>query len=468
MDKYDLVVIGGGPGGYPAAIRGAQLGARVALIEREQLGGTCLNWGCIPTKTLIAATSLYAGLCHAERLGVKAEGATLDYAALCAHKNKVVEQLRGGIGQLLKAHGVTVYQGTGAFLERNRIAVRKDQTESARLESARTIIASGSTAAVPSFLPTGPSVVENRAFLDLDRLPPTLAIMGGGIIGCELACMAAQAGASVTIVEMLDDILMVIDPDVRAEARRHMQDDLKIRILTGRPLADVKTGKSGIKAKVGDETVEADKLLVAVGRRPVTDGLALDKAGLAPNEKGFIAVDAFSQTRAASVYAIGDVNGGPQLAHAATAQGVAAAESAVAGKCCAATALVPNCIFTAPEIGTVGLSEQEAARQKRAVAIGKFPFAALGKAVAAGETAGFVKWIADAETDQLLGAQAVGLHATELISEATIAIQAEWTAAELGRAIHAHPTLSEAWMEAAHAVHSRCIHAPPRRKSGKK
>jgi len=317
---------------------------------------------------------------------------------------------------------------------------------------------------LPAFLPKSASVVESRAFLDRTDLPARLIVLGGGVIGCELACMAAQLGAQVTIVEILDDILVMLDADLRADARRYMETQLKIRILTGKPLEQIKAGAQGVKGQVAGEPVEAELLLAAVGRRPVTEQLALDKAGLKPNEKGYIEVNAAGQTKAAGIYAIGDVNGGPQLAHAATAQGLLAAEHAVGPRGVLRAQVVPSCIFTAPEIATVGLSEQDAKQQNRVVKTGKFHFAALGKAVASGETTGFVKWIVDEDTDQLLGAAAIGAHATELIATAATAVQAELTASEFALTIQAHPTLSEAWMEAAHAVHGQCIHAPPRQK----
>ncbi|MFA5042663.1 MAG: dihydrolipoyl dehydrogenase, partial [Kiritimatiellia bacterium] len=437
MEKYDLIVVGAGPGGYPAAIRAAQLGASVAIVEKEALGGTCLNWGCIPTKALIASASLYWHVRHAQALGVSVGKASFDYAAMIRHKNQVVEKLRGGIAQLLKANGIAVFEGTASFMTRNRLAIQRNGKESVVLEAARIIIATGSSAALPAFLPKAANVVENRAFLERTELPARLIVLGGGVIGCELACMAAQLGAQVTIVEILDDILVMLDSDLRAEARRYMETQLKIRILTGKPLEQIKAGAQGVKGQVAGAPVEAELLLAAVGRRPVTENLGLDKAGLKTNEKGYIEVNAAGQTKVAGIYAIGDVNGGPQLAHAATAQGLTAAEHAVGSRGALRAQVVPSCIFTAPEIAVAGLSEQDAKQQNRAVKTGKFHFAALGKAVAVGETTGFVKWIADAATDQLLGAAAIGAHATESIAAAVTAVQAELTAAEFARTIQA-------------------------------
>lgn len=464
MEKYDLIVIGAGPGGYPAAIRAAQLGASVAIVEKEALGGTCLNWGCIPTKTLIASSALYWRMQHARELGIEIGKASFDYAAMIQRKNQVVEKLCGGVAQLLKANGVKVFEGTAAFMARNRLTVQRSGKESVVLEAPRIVIATGSGSELPAFLPKAETVVDSRAFLARTELPVRLIVLGGGVIGCELACLAAQLGVQVTIIEILDDILIMLDADLRAEIRRSMEKHLKIRVLAGKALEQIEAGRQGVKGSVAGESIEADLLLAAVGRKPVTAALALDKAGLKPGEKGYIEVDANCQTKAAGIYAIGDVNGGPQLAHAATAQGLLAVEHALGRWKPRRIQVVPSCIYTAPEIAVAGISEQEAKQQNRAVKTGKFHFAALGKAMAAGETAGFAKWIADAGTDQLLGAAVIGAHATELIATAVTAVQAELTSSEFAATIQAHPTMAEAWMEAAHAVHGQCIHAPPRRR----
>lgn len=465
MNKIDVVVIGAGPGGYPAAIRAAQLGASTAIVEREQLGGTCLNWGCIPTKTLIASAERIWAARHGEAFGLKAKDIGFDFPTMARRKDEVVATLNRGVGQLLKANGVKVLQGTASFAALNRLTVVSAAgVEPTEIEAGAVIVATGSTSAMPGFLPKHDRVVESRRFLELTALPSSLLVLGGGVIGCEFACMAAQLGAKVTIVELLEDILVMLDADVRRELRRHMERELGIRILTGKALEDIQAAHSGVSGKVGDEVLKAEMLLVSVGRKPVTDNLALDRAGVAVNDRGFIETDLTGRTRNPHVFAVGDVTAGTTLlAHAATAQGIAAAETIVLRTRKPAEHLVPSCIFTAPEIGSVGLTEKQAGDTGRKIKVGKFAFAGLGKALAAGESNGFVKLIADAETDQLLGAHAVGPHATDLISEATVAIRAELTATELGRTIHCHPTFAEAWMEAAHAIHGKCIHAPPRK-----
>ena len=496
MAAFDIVVIGAGPGGYPAAIRAAQLGASVALVEKEELGGTCLNWGCIPTKTLIASSELFARIKSAGAMGLRVDNASFDYAAMADRKDQVVEKLRNGIKQLLKANGVTVFQGSASFQSRNRIQVDPNVSDVAPgfspapatplgsnpagaalkggatpatviLAAAKTIISTGAASAMPAFLPRHERIVESRGFLNLRALPATTLILGGGIIGCEFACMLAQLGVRVTIVELLEDILAGIDADVRRELRRHMEKTLGVRILTGVTLEEIAADDRGVRGRAGQEKLEAELLLVALGRKPVTQALKLENAGLAPNDRGFLDVDAYGRTRVATIYAVGDVTGGPLLAHAATSQGLVAAENACGRYLHKNETLVPNCIFTSPEIGTVGLSELEAQQQGRKIKTGKYLMGALGKALAIGEPIGFVKWVADAETDQLLGAHAIGPHATDLIAEAAVAIRAELTAAELAHTIHAHPTLAEAWMEAAHVLEGNPIHSAPPRKETK-
>ncbi len=466
MQKYDVVVIGAGPGGYPAAIRAAQLGASVAIIEREQVGGTCLNWGCIPTKTLIASSEIYHRSIHAKHMGVTAN-ADYDYSVMVDRKAEIVAKLQGGVSMLLQSNGIDVIKGTATFKSRNKIVVKgKGKAKDKEIEAGSTIIATGSTSVVPGFIPKSKNIVESRKFLDIKELPDSLLVLGGGVIGCEFACMAAQLGVKVTIVEMLDDVLFMLDADVRSEIRKVMEKELKITVLTGEPMQDIKASKDEVSGKVGDKTLSAEMLLVSIGRAPVTDGLGLKNAGLATDERGCIEIDEYCRTKAATIYAIGDVTAGStQLAHAATSQGVTAAENAC-GENVKAEKSVPACIFTVPECGVVGISEQEAKEQGIKVKIGKYAFGGLGKAMAAGETVGFVKLLADPETDQILGAHAVGAHATELISEAAVAIRSELTVEELGKTIHCHPTFSESWMEAAHALHGVCIHQPgkPRKK----
>jgi len=461
MHDFDIIVIGAGPGGYPAAIRAAQLGKKTAIIEKEAFGGTCLNWGCIPTKTLIASAERYHHAAHSEAFGVTAKGVAFDYAAMTARKAGIVAKLSGGVRMLLQSNDVELVSGTARFEGPNRLSVLQADGTTRWLSAASILIAAGSDSAMPGFLPRDKRVMDSRAFLDLTELPKNLLILGGGVIGCEFACMAAALGANVTVVEMLEDIVMVLDRDVRRVLRKRME-TLGITLLTGAPLTDIVVQKNKVTGTYKDQNVAGDVLLVAVGRKPNTAALDLARAGVKTDERGTIPVDAQGRTNVASVFAVGDlVTGSIQLAHAATQQGVAAAEAA-SGLKSKVEKVCPSCIFTSPEIGLAGLTEDKARQCGIAVKTAVFPFSALGKAMAAGETDGFVKWVCDPVTGRVLGAQAVGCHATELIAEAAMAIRSELTIDEVGNTIHCHPTLSEAWMEAAHAFHDACIHLPKR------
>jgi len=457
VETFGVVVIGAGPGGYPAAIRAAQFGASVALVEREYLGGTCLNYGCIPSKALIHTSDLYAQMRSSGSLGLRSENATFDYAAMAERKEQVVRGLRNGVKQLLGANGVKVFEGTASFETRKRIVVNSTSGNEV-IGAEKTIIATGAASSLPAFLPRHERVVESRAFLDLKSAPRRVLVLGGGVIGCEFACMLAQLGVQVTVVEILEDIVAFLDADVRRELRRQMEKALGIRILTGTSLANISADGQGVRGTAGEEVLEADLLLAALGRNPVTHELQLGNAGLQTNQHGFIEVDEYGLTRVSTIYAIGDVTGGPQLAHAATSQGLVAAENAGTRRRRKNEKYIPYCIFTSPEVGAVGLTEDSARQQGREVKTGRFNFGALGKALAIGRPSGFVKWVADAKTEQLLGAQAIGFQATDLIAEATTAIRAELTAAELAQTIHCHPTFAEAWMEAAEVLLGEPIH----------
>ncbi len=463
MKQFDLIVIGAGPGGYPAAIRGAQLNASVAMVEKEQFGGTCLNWGCIPSKALIAAAETYHNFNHVAPLGITTTGVALNYGTLIANKNQTIAMLRAGIRQLLSANGVQQFNGVAQFIDAHTLQVI-GAGESQHIRGNKIIIATGSTSLEPGFLPQHERVVESRKFLDRVHLPKSLIILGGGFIGCEIACMAAKLGVVVTLVELLPDILANLDLDVRNEVRMGMEKNLKIRIMTGKAAHNCRADGEKVTVEVGGEELSSDLLLNATGRKPVTEGLELNRAGLSTNARGFIEADLNCRTRVPHIFAIGDVTGKLQLAHYATAQGIIAAENAVTGALRTHATLVPSVIFTSPEVGAVGLTEQEAKQKNRAVNIGKFRYAALGKSLAVAKTCGFAKLIADAETDQLLGAAVVGAHATELLAEATVAIRAELTSREVAGTIHAHPTFSEIWMESAHQVHGEAIHAAPTRR----
>ena len=461
MEKFDIVIIGAGPGGYPAAIHAAQLNKKVAIVEKEKFGGTCLNWGCIPTKALIASAEKFAEISHAAEYGIKVDKVSFNYANVVSRKDEIVAKLNSGVGALLKGNGVTAYSGTASLVSRNVVEV--SGKEKVKIEADKIILATGSESFIPGFIPKSPSIIESKAFLAMTKLPKSMIVLGGGVIGCELACMAAMFGVDVTVVEMLEDILMILDKDVRGAIRSKME-KMGITVLTGEPMGDISATTRTVKGKVGETEVKAEKMLVSIGRRPYTKGLKLGNAGIELDELGYVTVDEFCRTKSSGIFCIGDANGGPQLAHAATAQATRVVDNICKKERKAMETLIPACIFTAPEVGTVGLTEQEAKEQGIDIKIGKFNFSGLGKAMASGETDGFVKWISDPDTDQLLGAVAVGAHATDLIAEAAVAIRNELTVDEIGNTVHAHPTFGESWMEAAHSVHNLCVHSVVRRK----
>ncbi len=469
MKNFDIAVLGSGPGGYVSAIRAAQLGASVVIVENENVGGVCLNWGCIPTKTLIHSADVFSSAREAAEFGVSIDGdVTVDWPQMTKRKDKVVGTLSKGVGSLLKSNGVTVLEGTAKLVQRGMIEVADESGETQQIRAAKTIIATGGKPVWPGFLPPqSPRMMTSRGALTMDALPSSILILGGGIIGCEWACMFARLGVSVTVVEMLPSILPQQDKETARIVAQSMK-KLGIDLRTNSRMNSVEDTGNGVKAAVGDDTIEADCMLVSVGRTARTDGLHPENVGLELDESGCIPVDERCATVVPGIYAIGDVTGGIQLAHRASAMGICAAENAVGKRSRHDDSLVPSCIFTTPEIGAIGLTDEQAEKRGHTVRSGKFPFQALGKALAIGETSGFCKIVADADTDQVLGVHIVGPHATDLISEAAAAMTLEITAEELGRVIHPHPTLSESIMESAHAVHGACIHAPPPRSNRKR
>jgi len=463
-EKFDICVIGAGPGGYVAAIRAAQNGAKVAIVEKEYFGGTCLNWGCIPTKTLIASSEVLHKAKTAADFGVKISGdVSPDWQAMLGRKASVVEKLRGGIGMLLKTAGVTSFTGTASFADRKTVNVESADGKKEKVSADKFIIASGSAPVVPGFIPKSKRIITSTELLSINEIPKSLLVLGGGVIGCEFACLFAELGTKVTVVEMMPNILPLQDKELSRLLSREMKAH-GIEIFVGSPMDKIEADGKSVSGVVGKEKLSADYMLVSIGRAPVTKSLNLAAAGITANEKGWIPVDSKCKTNVAGIYAIGDVTGRVQLAHFASAMGLCAADNASGKSCEFREDLVPGCIFTSPEIGTVGLSEEQCKEKNIAYNIGKFPFAALGKAMAINETSGFCKILADAATDQVLGVHIVGPHATDLISEAVAAMNLEVTAKALGMAIHAHPTLGEAMMEAAHAVHGESVHVVAPRK----
>jgi dihydrolipoamide dehydrogenase len=439
MDSYDLIVIGAGPGGYVCAFRAAQLGLKVALVEkRATLGGTCLNVGCIPSKALLHSSEHVAfAKTHAAAHGIKFGSVDVDLTTMLKRKDEVVAKNVGGLALLAKARKVTVITGTASFVSASEIAV------------------AGVGAAGSETRLTAKNIVIAIAF---DSVPKKLVVVGGGAIGIELGSVWSRLGSEVTVVEFLPKIVATYDDDiVRAFTRIVQKQGLKIEV--GAKVTGYANGL--LTAERDGTTLEfpADKVLVAVGRRPFTDSLGFDQAGVELDDKKRIKVDAHLKTTAPGIWAIGDVVAGPMLAHKAEEDGAAVAEW-IAGKAGHINwALVPGIVYTDPEVASVGLGEDQAKAAGLAVNIGKFNFAANGRAIAADATDGFVKIIADAKTDKILGAQIIGRNAGELISEIVAHMAYGGSAEDLGRTIHAHPTMSEAVKEAALAVSKSAIHA---------
>ena len=464
MEKFDVCVIGAGPGGYVAAIKAGQKGLKTALIEKSNFGGTCLNIGCIPTKTLIASAEVLHSARHAADFGVEITGEVKpNWTKMLKRKEDVLEKLRGGIAGLLKAAGVTVFKGTASFMNRQSVMVADGENAGTTVQAKNFIIAVGSTSLVPGFIPQSPRVITSTELLSIPKVPKSLLVLGGGVIGCEFACLFAEMGTEVTIVEMLPSILPPIDREVGKTLAKIMESK-GIKIMTGAPLGDIKASAKGVTGMVGDTKVSAEYLLVSIGRKSVAGELNLGAAGVQTDERGWIPVNEYAQSNVANIYAIGDVTGKGMLAHWASAQAAAAVDTIAGERTALRPDLVPGAIFTTPEIGSLGANEEQLKEKGIAYKVGKFPFAALGKAMAINETEGFVKILADAETDAILGMHIIGPHATDLIAEAGPVMLLECTARELGKAIHAHPTIGEAIMEAAHAVHGESAHIPTRRR----
>jgi len=458
MSSFDLIVIGAGPGGYVCAFRAAQLGLKVALIDkRPTLGGTCLNVGCIPSKALLHSSEHYAfAKTHAAAHGIKFDGVSLDLAALLKKKDDVVTKLTGGVAALAKARKITVLTGSAKFTAANTIVVG-DQSLTAK----NIVIATGSAPVELPFLKfDGTTIVSSDHAINLPSVPKRLAVIGGGAIGLELGSVWARLGAEVTVVEFLPKIAAAYDDDiVRAFTRILQKQGLKIEV--GAKVTGYDTHAGLLNAERGAEKLSfpADVVLVAVGRRPYTDGLGLEVAGINLDEKKRIAVDAHLRTNIPGIWAIGDVVAGPMLAHKAEEDGVAVAEWIAGQHGHVNWDLVPAIVYTDPEVASVGLGEDAAKAKGIAVNVGKFNFAANGRAIAADATDGFVKIIADATTDKILGAQILGHNAGELISEIVTHMEYGGSAEDLARTIHAHPTMSEAVKEAALAVSKAALHA---------
>jgi dihydrolipoamide dehydrogenase len=460
--EFDLMVIGSGPGGYVAGIRAGQLGMKVGVVEKDpKFGGTCLHRGCIPTKALLHTAEVLDGIRDADDLGILVAAPALDIAKVHARKRKVVDKNARGIEGLFKKYGATGLHGMGRVTGAHEVEVEGADGKTV-YQAKNILIATGS---VPRDIPIakadGERILNSDHILALERVPATLAVLGAGAVGTEFASIFASFGTQVTLIEMLPRILPIEDEEVSAELEKQLK-KRGIKVLTGTKLSGVERTETGVRihleGKNGPLDLDAEILLSAVGRRPVTEGIGLEALGI-QLDRGYVQVNPLMQTAVPHIYAIGDVVNTPWLAHVASAEGILAVEHMAGQEVRPINYdLVPSCTYCDPEVGSVGLSEAKARERGYDVQVGKFPFLASGKAAILGKTAGFVKVVRDKKYDELLGVHILGAHATDLVAEACVALAGESTTEQLFRTMHAHPTLSESVAEAAHAAWGHAIH----------
>ncbi|ACO79141.1 dihydrolipoamide dehydrogenase [Azotobacter vinelandii CA] len=474
--KFDVIVIGAGPGGYVAAIKSAQLGLKTALIEKYKgkegktaLGGTCLNVGCIPSKALLDSSYKFHEAHESFKLhGISTGEVAIDVPTMIARKDQIVRNLTGGVASLIKANGVTLFEGHGKLLAGKKVEVTAADGSSQVLDTENVILASGSK---PVEIPPAPVdqdvIVDSTGALDFQNVPGKLGVIGAGVIGLELGSVWARLGAEVTVLEAMDKFLPAVDEQVAKEAQKILTKQ-GLKILLGARVTGTEVKNKQVTVKFvdaeGEKSQAFDKLIVAVGRRPVTTDLLAADSGVTLDERGFIYVDDYCATSVPGVYAIGDVVRGAMLAHKASEEGVVVAERIAGHKAQMNYDLIPAVIYTHPEIAGVGKTEQALKAEGVAINVGVFPFAASGRAMAANDTAGFVKVIADAKTDRVLGVHVIGPSAAELVQQGAIAMEFGTSAEDLGMMVFAHPALSEALHEAALAVSGHAIHVANRKK----
>ncbi|MEB2313425.1 MAG: dihydrolipoyl dehydrogenase [Sorangiineae bacterium] len=462
--EFDAIVVGGGPGGYPCAIRLAQLGLTVASVEEEEYGGVCLNWGCIPSKALISSSHLLGKAEHANAMGLSFGAPALDADKLQDWKNGIVKKLTGGVRTLLKQNGATLVEGRGRLTSARTVEVtRRDGSRELLRAKRGVVIATGSaTIQIPGFEFDGERVIGAREAVNLRRLPKRLVVIGGGVIGLELGTVYQSFGAKLTVVELTDGLLPGIEPECTRVVERKLVKRGATLHLGTRALGCERRADGTVAVRIAkggaEELIECDVVLVAVGMRPRSADLGLEALGVAIDRRGFIPTDDTCQTNVPGVYAVGDVSGAPMLAHKATKEGEVCAEVLAGQRAGKDWVTIPSIVFTDPEIAAVGLTEAAARAAGHEVKVGKFPFAALGRAMSLGETDGFTKVVADAATGRVLGIHLVGPSASDLVSEAALALEMGATAEDLALTVHPHPTLGEALMEASAAALGHAIH----------
>lgn len=460
--KFDVAVIGSGPGGYVAAIRAAQLGKSVALIEKDFLGGTCLNVGCIPTKTLLSNAAVLHQIKRAADFGITTGPVSFHYDQMKQRKDLVISKMRTGLEGLIKSNKITIFRGMAQFEAPKLLKVKGH--DNLFIDAEKIIIATGSIPLdVKAFPCDNKRILNSTSILELTEVPKSLAIVGGGYIGCEFASLFAELGTKVTILEALPTILAAQGSKI-AHFMTKIFTDKGIEILTNVKVSHVENEESHAHVILeGGKTLDAEYALVSIGRKVYTVGLGLEKAALNTTERGVLETDDHMETEVKGIYAIGDVTGKWMLAHVASHQGIIAAENACGLQTKMHYEAVPAVVFTSPEIATVGLTQEAAEKAGYTVATGTFPFQALGKAQAGMETTGFSQILSDKKTGQILGATVIGHEASNLIAEMALAIQNELTLDSVIETIHAHPTLAESWLESALMAKERPIHLPPKR-----
>jgi len=460
-EKFDLAIIGAGPGGYVAAIKGAQMGKKVALIEKQYLGGTCLNVGCIPSKTLLSNAGVFNTIKRAKEFGIKVDKVSFDYGKMKERKDQVVNKIRGSLGGLLKSNGISIFQGRAQFESPKELRIKGENH--ALIQADKIIIATGSEPIdIPAFPCDHEKILNSTSALELTKLPETMAIIGGGYIGCEFASLFAEFGVKVTIIEALPAIVQAQGKTISdALTSAFTKKGIDIKTNTAVEKIDKKGNGLVIHFK-GGESLSVEKALVSVGRRLNSENLGLEKAGLKPDPKGAIKINEKMETDVPGIYAIGDITAIAMLAHVASHQGIVAAANACGQDAHLHYHAIPAVIFTHPEIAMVGMTAEEAKEKGLPISIGTFPFQALGKAIATNETDGFAQIISDKNTGEIYGAQVIGHEASAIIGEMGLAINNELTLECVMDTIHAHPTIAESWLEAALLANDTPIHFPPK------